>query len=541
VEFTDNIVEQYAKKILGFAYSKTRNVHQAEDLAQEILCELMDSLSKRDEIDNMDAFVYTISRYTWSNFLRRNKRHWNNVDLSHDLRSGQNVEAEAMADMLGARLRVEIAYLSALHRKITVLFYFETETSANIAKLLGIPHSTVRWHLGKIKKKLKVGMEMKEIMYEPRRLMGGLDGYSPHGDRSLRGIGKNRLVDNICLACYGNALTIEKVARTLSVATAYIEDAIHGLVEMDYLRVVEKNKYSTTFFISTLRHGMITAKYHYHNIGLYAEKVHGAFSKRYDAIRDIGFLGSDQDRDFVLWALMPLVLNDLYYKSVWLYNEKNKIVRDRPKRADGSEFWVCATLCDDQYYNAQTEFTAEEVIFRGKSTGNGIKSDHDDKRAMLQLESCATIEAGFQWRNFGVDAMMDLHRIVDCIRGGNFTELDKEVFARQAEQGYVQMVDGQPKMMIPFLTKVEHDKLQKILDEIIVELGEHFFVDYIEKFAEMFAKELPEFISKGERDYHASRIYPQYAVLYWLAGNGLLRYPSVEEAKRLCTVVWCTE
>jgi hypothetical protein len=34
---------------------------------------------------------------------------------------------------------------------------------------------------------------------------------------------------------------------------------------------------------------------------------------------------------------------------------------------------------------------------------------------------------------------------------------------------------------------------------------------------------------------------PQHAVLYWLADNGFLRYPNDEEAKRICSVVWCVK
>ena len=57
--------------------------------------------------------------------------------------------------------------------------------------------------------------------------------------------------------------------------------------------------------------------------------------------------------------------------------------------------------------------------------------------------------------------------------------------------------------------------------------------------AENLAQEIPSFISKEERNYLKYQLYPQYAVLYWLSDNGLLRYPTDEEAMRLCTVVWC--
>lgn len=55
------------------------------------------SLRRQDEIANMDGFVYTICCHTWSKYLRRNKKHWNNVDIEllHQIQSDQDVEQEA--------------------------------------------------------------------------------------------------------------------------------------------------------------------------------------------------------------------------------------------------------------------------------------------------------------------------------------------------------------------------------------------------------------------------------------------------------------
>jgi len=524
---------------MGFAYSKTRDAHQAEDLAQEILCELVDSLRKRDDVVNIDAFVYTISCYTWSNFLRRNKRHWGNFDVDslHALKSEQNIEDEVAAAQLLEQLKTEIIYLNALHRRITVLFYYDNKTGAEIAKLLNIPHSTVRWHLTEIKKKLKVGIEMESTSFEPRKLVSGMDGDFKHGFAGLRGLGRNRLVDNICLACYGKALTIEEIARTLSVAAAYVEDHIRELVYMDLLQVVEKNKYTTTFFISTLRHEMIAAKYHFNNIKPYAEKIYAAFDKRYNAIKGIGFIGSDLDKDFLLWALMPIVLKRLYSKSKAYILTKWNTSIEAPKRKDGTRFWACATLCDEHYFNTQAEFTSEEVRFRELSTGYGVRTYHHHGYTMLQVEGRASIEVGERWLT-SLD-LADFHRIAEIIRNDlRLTETDKEIAASLIEKGYVRMEDDTLKMLIPFLFKDETDALFVVLDEIIEEVGETCFAGYIEAFAEIYDKELPQFITKGERAYHKGNIYTDYAVLYWLSKNGYLRYPTEEEARCLCTVVW---
>jgi len=460
-----------------------------------------------------------------------------------DLQDDTHIENEVQHLIQMEQLRQEIAYLTALHRKITIMFYYDNHSGDEISALLNIPHSTVRWHLSQIKKKLKEGITMatasNELGYEPKRLMVGHDGYI-NGENGMIGLGSNRLVDNICLACYGNKLTLEEIARKLMVASAYLEHHVNELVYMDYLRVVDKNKYTTTFFISELRHHVMAGKYHYQYIAPYAKSIYEAFDKRYDRIQAIGFLGSELDKDFVLWAIMPLVCNTLDYESMNAVLKRHRVETSRPKRKDGSEHWVCATLSDDEYFNVQAEFTKQEVAFHYKARGNGIKM-RDDGNGLesLQLDSYATIQAGLHWRVFDAPHLSEISRIAQIISNQETpNELDKLMIARFVEQGYVGIVDNMPKLLIPFFTEEEYEQLTAILDEIVEELGEELFAPYIERFAEWFEQELPDFITKEERNYHKYKIYPQYAILYWLTEQGYLRYPTEEEAKRLCTVVW---
>jgi RNA polymerase sigma factor (sigma-70 family) len=529
---------------MGFAYTKTHNQQMAEDLSQDILLSLATSLRRHESIADLDGFVYTICSYTWSKYFRNNKKHWNNLDVDTllDLQDECNVEEDVRNKMLLEKLRVEIAYLTKLHREITIMFYYENRTGNEISRILKLPHSTVRWHLGEIKKKLKAGMEMttNNLNYVPQRIMAGHDGYTCE-EYNQCGLGTDRLVDNICLACYGKKLTLEEIARTLMVASGYIENHINRLVYMDYLRIVDKNKYTTNFFIETIRHSILAGKYHYHNIGDYAQRIYDVFDRKYERIKDIGFLGSDLDQDFMLWSIIPLVTNRIYYRSKSEVLRKNNIDTDTPKHKDGSQHWVCATLCDDTYFDTQTEFIKEEIDFYHKSRGNGIKTRNDGLgNQSLQLDSYATIQTGIHWRNF--DSPITVNRIAQLIRKEELpNDHDKLMIAELAEQGYVKVVDERPRLLIPCLSKSEYDQLNVILEEIYAELGEEMFVEYIENYAKIFENEIPDFITSAERIYHKYKIYPQYAVLYWLSDHNRLRYPTKEEAKRLCTLVWSNQ
>jgi len=453
IELNDEIVRQYAKKIFGFAYSKTRNSFQAEDLAQDILCSLTESLRRQENIADLDGFIYTVSCYTWSKFLRGNKKHWNNLDIDalFELQSGQDIEEDVVNRALIERLKKEVAFLTGLHRKIVLLYYYENKTGGEIALLLDIPHSTVRWHLSEIKIKLKAGIEMEEnLSYQPRRLWCGHDGNAK--DMNMRGLGRNPLTDNICIACYGKELTMEELSRTLQVAAAYIEPVVKDLVYMDYLTVKGKNKYSTNFYIHTENFRLAQAKYKFRNIKPYAEKIIGVYRKYQDEIKSIGFAGSDLDTDFLLWAFIPAGLQVMYYQSLGFVLQNNKVTIDTPKRRDGSQHWVSAGFYDDKA--DQGRFTDEEILFKKKSNGNGIKTRNSDMgESSLQYDGYATINIGIHWREFGSNEdLRGLRRIASIIRNNETpNDYDKQMIASFAEQGYAKMENGRPKLLIPFL------------------------------------------------------------------------------------------
>ena len=156
---------------------------------------------------------------------------------------------------------------------------------------------------------------MKETLaYQPKRLWCGHDGLAL--DLNMHGLGNNPLVDNICIACYGAPLTVEEMSRTLQVAAAYIEPLVQDLAYMDYLQAVGGNRYRTNFFIYTRRFQLQQARYTLQQVGPCAQKLWEAFRAHLEDICAIGFVGSHLDRDFLLWALMPLSLQRLYYSSL---------------------------------------------------------------------------------------------------------------------------------------------------------------------------------------------------------------------------------
>lgn len=94
----ENIVFKYAKKIFGFAYAKTHNSYEAEDLSQEILLQILNKQMDFSGVENMDAYVYRICCYTWSNYLRKNKTAWNMIKCSEEVISSVPSDENTVED-----------------------------------------------------------------------------------------------------------------------------------------------------------------------------------------------------------------------------------------------------------------------------------------------------------------------------------------------------------------------------------------------------------------------------------------------------------
>ncbi|MGL4737558.1 MAG: RNA polymerase sigma factor [Cellulosilyticaceae bacterium] len=530
IYFTEELAKQYSKKIFGFAMGKTRDAYQAEELSQEIFLNIAKALQEGKEIEALDAYIYTLCYYTWSKYVRRNIKSWRDtsIEMHHEQVDGIDIESDYILKEELIRVQREITYLAKLHRQITIAFYFENKRSTEIAIELGISDSTVRWHLTEIRKKLKEGIEMVEntLSYSPKSLRISQDGWS---NDSMDGLRSDLLCQNIVIACYGDALSIEEVSRKLGVAAAYLEQHIKKIVFMGYLKVVGKNKYQTNFWIKTLKFEEVLAKIQYEQIVPFAEAVYEAVKKRFSDIRSIGFMGCDLEENELLWMIVGFYCQVQYV--LWVKAVFGEHQLYRPKRKDGTEHWVLATLKEDEL----------ETPYISKVRGMGIKTCtvSDLSIGSLQLDNVIAPEVGVGWRNFNNQEVVELYRIRQIIlENKEIDEFDQLVIAKMVELGYVQVEDKKPKLLVPFLTHEEVEKLEAIMGEVYEEIGGELYKEYVDQVGQRIEQDIPSFISKEERFYHAHNIYPHFAVLSYLFDQGKIRMQNENAAKRIGTILY---
>ena len=376
----------------------------------------------------------------------------------------------------------------------------------------------------------------ENLNYKPIKLTATWFGRSGN---TTKGIGQYRLVDNICYLCYGKPLTIEEIAQKLSVAAAFIEPHIEELVFMDYMKLVGENKYQTNFFIRTEAFLEIAKQYQYDNIKNKAVKLYEAIEKKYTDIKAINFTGSDLQKDFLLWILMPFLIYRLEEKANDIIKQKKEYFYCMPKRKDGSENWIRAFLKEDDYVSSLPD---EVKNFSVKTDyrwcdpwiPNEILSFQIDFYATDQIIGARNALRGREFQELARILVINNPKdIFDAI-----TDYDKILVARYAEMGLVKVDRNQDKILIPYLKKDEYEKFDKILLEIESELGDDFFVDYIEGYMKKVKEQVPDFLPDNEKNYVATGISCIAAIPYYLSDIGKLRYPTDEEAKRLGIIIW---
>ncbi len=250
----ESIITEYLKPIYGFALKRCKSIEDAEDLSQEIVLKAFRALLSKNDIGDVSKFIWTIAHNTLCNYYRDHAK--SVVGLSIDEVEELIADPDAVIDLDDnseaiRRLQSEIAYLSKLQRTIVIAYYFENRKQADIARSLGIPIGTVKWHLFEAKKELKRGMDTmrktSELKFNPIKF-GDFGICGSAGKQSIREFFRSGLVQNICYSVRNTAKTVNEIANDLGVSPVYVESEVEHLEEYGFLQM-QKDKYLLNFII----------------------------------------------------------------------------------------------------------------------------------------------------------------------------------------------------------------------------------------------------------------------------------------------------
>ncbi len=317
-------ITEYLKPLFGFALRRCKNIHDAEDLSQEIAIRAFRALLVKDDVTDIGKFIWTVAHNTLSNYYRDTAKSMFGVsidDVAEILEDSDLFFDDIEKTDTVHRLQSEIAYLSKLQRRIVIAYYFENRKQADIARELNIPLGTVKWHLFEAKKELKRGMDTmrrtSELKFNPIKFHSlGFNGSI--GTKSLDEFFRSTLSQNICYCVRNQAKTINEIADDLGISPVYIETEVDFLEKYCFLNE-QKGKYIVNFIISEPTAELLTMQNEMY------KKVAGLFANElYDELINSDILDEEsifcnhvlpgstpesqlRDKNFLLWALIPYI------------------------------------------------------------------------------------------------------------------------------------------------------------------------------------------------------------------------------------------
>ncbi len=447
----DKKITEASKSVLSYCMSRTSNRQDAEDLAQDILLEILRSAPSLRNDEAFYGFMWSVAGNVYKHWLRKNSR-GQSVELN-EIDAVEEFDFDALdkeSDVF--LLRRELTLLDEKHRKATILYYIENKSCSEISEVLSVSESMVKYLLFKSRKILKEGMNMERNY--------GVQSYNPKGlSVQFLGNGKNRYwrlaqriaPQNILFACYNDKLTAEQISLEIGVSLPYIEEDIQILAEHELL-LKDGNKYYTNILIFT---NELVAEIDRKTNGLrtvIAEKVKAAVTESEEKIRAIGFGGADMSKSAFEWQMTCVLLYDAIVEKL-----ESKLEIEMPVDKFGDKCFVWGVETGDaSLFNYDYTFGISTVI--------GSKGGYIRFMDFMNI-SGDTVHAYFD--NANANVFLE----IAGEETGVFSDNDRVLVAEMVKRGYVLNKDGKFSVNAPVFTEKQHNELMQILgnasDEIV--------------------------------------------------------------------------
>lgn len=339
-EILEIFEKEMLPKIYGFCKIKMNSDEDAEDLSQDICIEVLKAINSGKRIDNLNAFVWSVSNHMFYNFLRK-KKHGTTAYLSEIIASEDNTEEEYILQEQTMLLRRELSLMSGNYRKAVIMHYFDNLSCEEIGQRLGKSSGTVKWWLHDARAVIEKGMntmrEYGERSYRPGKLFMSCQG-EPGMNFEPMCCAKRKSAQNILLAAYREPMTITDLCEELGISAPYIEDEVEYLVDNQLMKETSKGKYQTDFVILPGNNPDVANRIYDAVITDYFKILIDFLESKKDILISEKFNTSKFEWNRLLWVYIH-IFSDMVVNQ---YNSKNNIsvkYNDIPMRPNGGK-WI---------------------------------------------------------------------------------------------------------------------------------------------------------------------------------------------------------
>ena len=327
-------IEQYVNAIFAYCLKRLSNVEDAQDLAQEILCEAIASM-RYQPVENFESWLWTIAHNRFCRFITRQKRM--PVPLSDSLLAElpDEVPEDDMQEAQQAAFAA-LHTLAASHREIMIDFYVNGLSCDEIAQKHGLPPKTVRTRLfygrEKLRKRWQMKMEQNHIYHQQQWLM------TRNGDVDPA-ILDRQIVRAIIAACYEQYRSVDEISLATGIPTLYVEDELPRMLQSELLQR-KGPKYRANLIIHRARFADEAEALLWRHSEALSARVIETLRDLMPHIRAIGFHGCGFPEKRLWWSMVPAFLRKVCHQARDQLPELGYAYR--PLRRDGARGWLCA-------------------------------------------------------------------------------------------------------------------------------------------------------------------------------------------------------
>lgn len=161
------LYNRYSPKMLSVCYRFANSREDAEDMLQEGFIKVFTQMHTFQNKGAFEGWIRRIIVHTCINFLKKNKKFSNCIDL--DQADYLEVREETMPSVMQARQIIECIRLLPLgYRTVLNLYAMEGYSHKEIADMLDIEESTSRSQYTRAKSMLEAILIKKRIIEQPR-------------------------------------------------------------------------------------------------------------------------------------------------------------------------------------------------------------------------------------------------------------------------------------------------------------------------------------------------------------------------------------
>lgn len=149
------LYHRYSKTVFNSIYRIVNDREDAEDIIQEVFVKAFSEIKSLKNVESFGGWIKRIAINQSLNYLRKNKIYFTEIedDKILDIEDDE-LEAKLTMESRVKELQNIIAGFPLQTRTIVNLYLFEEMPQEEIAKILNIPHGTVRSYYHRAKKKI---------------------------------------------------------------------------------------------------------------------------------------------------------------------------------------------------------------------------------------------------------------------------------------------------------------------------------------------------------------------------------------------------